>query len=41
MTSAADRRALTAARGRRHRALKKQGKAAYCVKAHEQRPPRR
>ena len=41
MTTASHRRAQTAARGRKHRRLKKQGKAAYCVKAHEQRPPRR
>jgi hypothetical protein len=37
MTDATHRRALAAARGRKHRALRKQGKAAYCVKAHEQR----
>ena len=37
MTSASTRRAQSRQRGRRHRALRKRGKAAYCVRAHERR----
>jgi hypothetical protein len=37
MTSASARRAQSRQRGRRHRALRKRGKAAYCVRAHERR----
>ena len=37
MTDAPRRRALARERGRRHRALRKRGKAAYCVRAHERR----
>ena len=37
MTSAKTRRALTAARGRRHRALRKRGKSTYRVQAHSER----
>ena len=37
MTPADEKRALAAARGRRHRALRKRGKATYCVRAHERR----
>jgi hypothetical protein len=37
----ARRRAQGRERGRRYRARREQGKAAYCVKAHEQRLARR
>jgi hypothetical protein len=37
MTAASTRRAQGRARARRHRALRRRGRAAYCVRAHVER----